>query len=91
MCPNAVSVTFDTSTLNNTFNNPEFIAFVEENTVLDESGNRTVKDGSVLAKFIIYNNERKTPLGVMDGGILEALAGEGAGKIPFISDILKMI
>lgn len=83
--------TFDASTLNNPFSDPGFMAFVEANTVLDANGNRSVVDGSALSNFIIYNNERKTPLGVMDGGILEALAGERAGKIPFISDILKMI
>ena len=83
--------TFDTSTLNDPFNDPGFMAFVEANTVLDASGNRSVVEDSALSQFIIYNNERKTPLGVMDGGILEALAGGGLGKIPFIGDILKMV
>ena len=82
--------TFDTSTLNDPFNNPEFVEFVNNNTVLDENGTRTIKEDSVLADFIVYNDERKTPMGVMDGGILEALRG-GWGSIPFISDILAMI
>lgn len=82
--------TFDTSTLNDTFHNDGFINFVEENTELDESGNRTVKKESKLADFIKYNNERITPIGVMDGGILEAVSS-GASKISFISNIISMI
>ena len=81
--------TFDTSTLKDTFNNSEFNAFVEENTTL-EDGKRTVKKDSDLANFIKYNNERLTPTGVMDGGILEALKGESS-SIPFISNIIAMI
>ena len=81
---------FDTSTLNDTFNDPEFIAFVEANTTINESGQRVIIDGSVLADFIKYNDERITPIGVMDGGILESLQG-GFIKIPFISDIISMI
>jgi len=81
--------TFDTSTLNDPFNNSEFMAFVEENTEY-ENGKRTVKPDSDLANFIKYNNERMTPIGAMDGGILEALTG-GSSSIPFISDIVSMI
>ena len=81
--------TFDTSTLEDPFNNSEFMAFVEENTEFD-GGKRTVKADSVLADFIKYNNERITPIGIMDGGILEALSG-GSSSIPFISDIISMI
>lgn len=81
--------TFDTSTLDDPFNDGEFMAFVEENTVY-ENGKRTVKPDSVLADFIKYNNERLTPVGAMDGGILEALSG-GSSSIPFISDIISMI
>ena len=81
--------TFDTSTLEDPFHDPGFTAFVEENTVL-ENGKRTVKRESALANFIKYNDERITPIGVMDGGILEALTG-GGSSIPFISDIISMI
>lgn len=81
--------TFDTSTLDDPFNNSEFMAFVEENTEY-ENGKRTVKPDSDLANFIKYNNERMTPIGAMDGGILEALTG-GSSSIPFISDIVSMI
>ena len=82
--------TFDTSTLNDPFNNQEFIDFIEENTTLDNNGVRKINDDSVLADFIIYNNERKTPLGVTDGGILDSLSG-GTGSIPFIGSILELI
>ena len=81
--------TFDTSTLKDPFNNGGFMAFVEENTEYD-GGKRTVKKDSVLADFIKYNNERITPIGVMDGGILEALRGDSS-SIPFISNIISMI
>lgn len=81
--------TFDTSTLNNTFNDAGFISFVEANTEL-ENGVRRVKDGSDLANFIKYNDERITPDGVMDGGILKAIVG-GSSKITFLSNILEMI
>ena len=82
--------TFDTSTLDDPFNNQEFIDFIEENTTLDNNGVRKINDDSVLADFIIYNNERKTPLGVTDGGILDSLSG-GTGSIPFIGSILELI
>lgn len=82
--------TFDTSTLNNTFNDPGFIAFVEENTVLDNSGTRSIKKGSALGNFVTYNVGRVTPTGMTDGGILDSLVN-GSSSIPFVSDILAMI
>ena len=82
--------TFDTSTLNDIFNDPGFIEFVNNNTTLSSSGKRTVNQDSVLADFILYNDERLTPLGVMDGGILESLS-KGSSSISFVSDIVGMI
>lgn len=84
----AAIVTFDTSTLNNTFNDPDFIQFVDENTELI-NGTRVIKDDSVLADFIKYNKERVTPDGIIDGGILNAVSGNL--NISFLSDILSMI
>ncbi|MBQ3445133.1 hypothetical protein IJG29_00120 [Candidatus Saccharibacteria bacterium] len=81
--------TFDTSTLNDTFNDSGFIKFVEENTIL-ENGTRVIKSDSALANFIKYNGERNTPIGVTDGGILQNLSNGGV-KIPFVSDIVGMI
>lgn len=81
---------FDASTLNDPFNNAGFIAFVEANTVLNSNGTREVIGGSDLSDFILYNDERVSPLGVVDGGILESL-GAGSSSISFISDILGMI
>lgn len=82
--------TFDTSTLNDPFNNSEFVAFVENNTELNSSGKRVIKNKSVLADYIIYNNERETPLGVIDGGILDALSRD-KNSVSFMSNILEMI
>jgi len=84
----ATIATFDTSTLNNTFNDSGFVAFVEANTELKD-GVRVIKNNSDLADFIKYNNERITPDGVMDGGILRAV--QGGSNISFLSDILAMI
>ncbi|MBQ9017733.1 hypothetical protein IJ118_01570 [Candidatus Saccharibacteria bacterium] len=81
-------MTFDTTTLNNPFGDSNFIKFVEENTTL-ENGVRRIKNDSTLADFIKYNNERKTPDGVTDGGILSAI--KDGSSIPFVSDIISMI
>ncbi|MBQ3293078.1 hypothetical protein IJG93_02110 [Candidatus Saccharibacteria bacterium] len=81
---------FDTSTLNNTFNDAKFNAFVEENTTLGEDGKRTINKDSVLADFIKYNNERITPVGVVDGGILESIK-TGSSSVPFVSNIIGMV
>lgn len=82
--------TFDPSTLNDTFNDPEFKAFVEANTTLSGSGSRRINSDSILSDFILYNNERITPLGVMDGGILDSL-DSGSSSVPFVGDVIKMI
>ena len=82
--------TFDTTTLNNTFNDPGFIAFVNQNTTLNPNGTRTINKNSVLADFILYNNERTTPLGTEDGSILKSLQS-GSGTSSFVSDFVSMI
>ena len=81
--------TFDTSTLNNTFDDPGFKAFVEENTVL-EGGTRLIKENSKLANFVLYNDQRVTPTGVMDGGILDSLSS-GYNSVSFATNIMQMI
>lgn len=81
---------FDTSTLNDTFHDAGFINFVEENTTLSESGVRTINKNSKLADFIKYNNERITPIGVMDGGILSSIVN-GSSNLSFVSDIISMV
>ncbi|MCR5832383.1 MAG: hypothetical protein K6G36_00335 [Candidatus Saccharibacteria bacterium] len=80
--------TFDSSTLN-AFDDDGFSKFVEQNTVL-ENGVRSIKPTSALADFILYNDERQTPLGSIDGGILSSLK-KRTSNIPFISDILSML
>lgn len=81
--------TFDTSTLNDPFNDPGFVNFINNNTTLS-NGARTINKGSVLSKYILYNDERETPVGVMDGGIIDSLRS-GSSSISFISNILAMI
>ncbi|MBO4812541.1 hypothetical protein J5491_00065 [Candidatus Saccharibacteria bacterium] len=83
-------VTFDTSTLDDPYSNPEFIEFVENNTTLNSSGERKVNEGSVLADYIIYNNERETPLGVIDGGIIKSRQ-QDSSSIGFESDPLELV
>lgn len=82
--------TFDTSTLNDPFNDAGFINFVNNNTTLDSSGTRKINSDSVLADFILYNDERTTPLGVVDGGILKSI-NNNSGTVSFLSNILKMV
>ncbi|MBR3386011.1 hypothetical protein IKG68_00345 [Candidatus Saccharibacteria bacterium] len=81
-------MTFDTSTLNDTFNDAGFVSFVEENTIL-VNGTREVKPGSALAKYIEYNSKRKTTDGVMDGGILDSISNNSS--LLFISNITSAI
>lgn len=86
----AETATFDTSTLNDTFNDPGFKSFVEANTTLSSSGTRTINKDGVLAEFIKYNDERVTPVGVVDGGILESETNNSK-SVSFVSNILGMI
>lgn len=85
----SVSNTFDTSTLNDPFNDAGFKAFVEANTTLS-GGTRKINNDSVLAEFIRNNNKRVTPRGIVDGGILES-SGSGSSSISLVSDIAGMI
>ena len=82
--------TFDVSTQHDPYSNPEFISFVNNNTYLDASGNRVVKPNSYLAKFILYNNRRVTPLGSIDSGILYSLKSQ-SGILSFFSNIVTSI
>ncbi|MBR0432024.1 hypothetical protein IJK16_03450 [Candidatus Saccharibacteria bacterium] len=62
-------ITFDTSTIDNALNDSGFQSFVNNNTNADG----TPKENSDLAKFILYNNGRESPIGVKDANILNAL------------------
>lgn len=83
------NIAFDTSTYNDPFNDVGFVAFVENNTILN-NGVRMIRKGSILDGFIKYNIERETPTGVVDGGILAALKNDSA-SISFIANILSMV
>lgn len=86
----SVIATFDTSTQHNPYSNEEFQAFIEENTEKDESGNTIIKDDSILAKYIIYNNERESPIGTNDAGILSSLQSS-LKKILLSTNLISMV
>ena len=84
-------MTFDVSTLNDPYSNPEFVAFVDNNTTLSSTGQRVINDGSILANFLQGSN-RQVPLGVVDGGILESLSSNtSSSSIPFISSVIDLV
>ena len=85
----AESSTFDTSTLDDPLNNPDMLAFKENNLTIDSSGNYAVKEGSDLENYL-RNILKGTPLGVVDGGILDSLKSK-ASSIPFISSIVNLV
>lgn len=82
--------TFDTSTLDDPFHDDNFIDFINNNTTLNSSGVRTINRNSKLAEFILYNDERTTPIGVTDGGIIDSLTSNSS-SIYFVTNILSMI
>lgn len=86
----AETIVFDTSTLNDPYNNPEFLDYVERNTTVDSSGNYTIKKDSHLAGFIEYSVKRNTPNGLIDAGILSARENKSS-SIPFVSDFASMV
>lgn len=81
--------TFDVTTLDDPFNNAEFVKYLEENTTL-ENGVRKINKGSSLERLVLYNNSRITPIGTKDGGIIDSIENESS-SISFVSSILKII
>ena len=80
--------TFDTSTLGDIFNDAGFINFLNTNTTL-VNGVRTINKNSILDKFINFNNKRTTPIGFIDGSILNSIkTGETSTRV---SSIAKMV
>lgn len=79
---------FDTSTATDPWNDSGFVDFMNKNTHLDENGNRVVNQLSTLAEYILFNDERESPLGVPDANILIALK-ESSGSLSFITDFLS--
>lgn len=86
----SVIATFDTSTQYNPYNNEEFQEFINENTEKDTAGNTTIKEDSILAKYIIYNNERESPIGTNDAGILTSLQSNFK-KILLATNLTSMV
>lgn len=86
----SVIATFDTTTQHDPYNNKEFQAFINENTKKDTNGNTVIKDDSILARYIIYNNERTSPIGTNDAGILSSLQS-GLKKIMLSTNLTNMV
>lgn len=86
----AENATFDTTTLNNPFNDEGFVDFIEANTTLNSNGEREVNKDSALADFIKYSVERTTSLGIIDGGILESIKNSSS-SISFTADIAGIV
>ena len=82
--------TFDTSTLDGIYKDPGFIEFVNQNTTLSSSGVRTINNNSVLGDFALYNQGRKAPSGVVDGGILNSI-NNNSSSVSFVSSIANIV
>lgn len=81
---------FDTSTSYDPYNNQEYLNFVEQNTYIDDSGNRQIKYNSYLANFILYNNNRITPFGTTDASILANIK-QHFNFLQFLSDPASIV
>lgn len=72
----AETTTFDTSTYGGEkgmiYENGDFSKWKGENLDCDAQNNCEIRDDSFLKKYINYNYGRMTPVGVVDGGILES-------------------
>ena len=82
-------VSSDYSTININMNDPSYLSIIEPN--LDEKGE--IKDNTELAKFINFCVNRKSPWGVTDANILNALQTDGGivvNNLPFVNDIIDI-
>ena len=73
-------------------NDPTYKAVIENNTYKDEEGKYVIRDGSDLAKYIIYCTERDSPFGVYDANIAgaeETTLGVG-DYLPYADDVVDM-
>ena len=83
-------VTTDYSTIDIKPDDQTYQNVVSKN--LDSNGE--IKDGSELAKFVNFCKNRKSPWGVKDANILNALQtdfGIVGNNLPFVNDILNVI
>jgi hypothetical protein len=78
----------------------EYIAVKAENVTCGDDGKCEINKGSDFEKYIRYNAERFTPVGITDGGILKSLknkdsdtseSSSGYSKIPFISSLKELL
>ncbi len=83
-------VTRDFSTIDIRPDDPTYQSVISKN--LDSDGN--ILDNSELAKFINFCKNRKSPWGVKDANILNALqtdAGIVANNTPYLNDLLDIV
>ena len=72
--------TFDTSTYDDPYN--KMSSWINDN--VECSGSKCdPKEDSALAKYISYNELRKTPVGITDGSIIESIEDSKEGKSIF--------
>ena len=62
--------TFDTTTYEGIYQNADFQNYISKNLDCD-NGNCKVVENSDLAMYVNYNEERTTPIGMSDAGIME--------------------
>ena len=67
---------------------------ISPNIETNEEGKEKVKDGSELAKYIMFCTERDSPFGVQDANIANALEtsfGTVVDNLPFIGDVVDLV
>ncbi len=82
----------DTNFFNTTYNESEYQKVISNNTVKDANGRIKVKNGSTLAKKIMFCDERDSPFGIYDANIANALnTSIGFGdNLPILNDIIDI-
>lgn len=81
--------TFDTTTYSGIYGDPEFEDWKKDNVDCNENDVCRVKSGSSLEKYINYNELKRTPDGVTDGDIVQAVREESS-VVPFIAKIVNL-
>ena len=67
--------TFDTTTYDGIYQDQNFINYINKNVECDSTGVCEIidKDSKSLAKYVNYNENRNTPVGLTDGAIVESV------------------
>lgn len=86
--------TTDLSTIDITEDDATYRSVIDPNIEKDSNGKEKVKDGSELAKYIMFCTERDSPFGVQDANIANALEtsfGSVVDNLPFIGDVVDIV